>query len=80
MNTGMLVVKSNQAKVLPELAKRTYNSSDMKFDKKSMDKLLIFNHKRTIIQTRQLNPPSWNGRFRDRVKRMSITPYNETLR
>ena len=34
MNTKMLVVKSNQAKVLPELAKRTYNSSDVKFDKK----------------------------------------------
>ena len=65
----MLVAKSNQAKVQPELAKRTYNSSDMKFDKKSMDKLLIINHeKKTIIQTRQLNPPSWNGRFRDRVK------------
>ena len=36
---------------------------------KNMKKLLIFDHvNKTIKQKRELNPPSWNGRFRDKVK------------
>lgn len=35
----------------------------------SMDKLLIIDHiNKVITQKRELNPPSVNGRFRDRVR------------
>ena len=39
-------------------------------DRKNMKRLLIFDHvNMTIEQKRQLNPPSWNGRFRDEVRK-----------
>lgn len=35
----------------------------------SMEKLLIIDHINKIIsQKRELNPPSFNGRFRDKVR------------
>ena len=35
----------------------------------SIDKLLIVDHNNNVItQKRELNPPTFNGRFRDRVR------------
>jgi len=52
------------------LVKRNYNLNESQMKKTdNMDKLLIIDHNTKVItQKRELNPPTFNGQFRDRVK------------
>jgi len=52
------------------LVKRNYNLNESKMKKTdNMDKLLIIDHNTKVItQKRKLNPPTFNGRFRDKVR------------
>jgi len=52
------------------LVKKSYNLNEIQMKKTdSIDKLLIIDHTNKVItQKRELNPPTFNGRFRDKVR------------
>jgi len=57
-------------KVQLKLAIRNFNLNENQMKKTdSIDKLLIIDHNTKVItQKRELNPPSFNSRFRDKVR------------